>query len=664
MIRLPKIFSDRALYLHSAPLTVRGEAAPDSCVTVTLLRNNDVVLKAEGKTDGDGRFFVNVNTPEASFDTYEMTVECGEDRVSFGDILFGELWLATGQSNMQMENRTQDECDEMLDSLVGTHVRAFYSPRCVDDYEYPFSPLDFYEGKWVDLGKSEQRRDAEECSAVATAWAKHLYKLLLSQGREVPVGFADLSRGGASTQSFVTEDGYLRNKKIYKYFATTDKLPTPENWNTRGKANYQQSCSEYNLLVAPTRGVKYRGMLWYQGECNVINEYMRRIYGEMLYEIRRSYADTFGVEGQTFPFVASHIFPWIYAPDSGECRVSYLNKAITDLSRKYPLEHMHVPVCDLKPTFEFSNMNDPIHPTHKYVLGARMATLCENALFGRRVKKTQKCAPYADKFEVRDGKIYVTFKHVGTGLYVKGRKVRGLYIRSAEGVYTPAFSEITDERTLCVYHPFIENPAHVAYASSDYEYDANLYAGEFAVSPFASDMQKGAPLLNIEIKSFTDMELDGEVIYEQYGNERKYNISSRHPIFYGAEGTTCVYDSDYSRSGRSLRLIGESNKLCAYVLSRKFHQLDLENYREMRAWLLNVKDLAASLTLTYEDGQQYTTAATQLRAVRGGWGEYSYDLGSIPEGKITRMQFNFEIGEGNLLQRYVNIDCITLVPKK
>lgn len=663
MIKLSGIFSDHALYLHSATLTVSGVADNDCEVSVALTLDGEKITCSEGRTDENGRFSLTIDTPAASFDTYDITVSCGEDRVTFGDILFGELWLASGQSNMEMPNRTQDECDEMLDSLSDLKIRVFYAPRFLGGADYPEKPLEFYEGYWVTTELPEHKRLWEELSATATAWARHLYMLLQKQGKNVPVGFADLSKGGASMQSFLSEDAYLENKRVYEYFDTTDKLPTHENWNTKGEANYQQVGAEYNLLIAPTRGVKYRGILWYQGECNLVNEYMRRIYGDMLSAMRRSYKKIFGAEGDTFPLIASQIYPWIYAPQSGECRVAYINKAISDLSDKYPKEHLYIPVCDLRASFEFSNCNHPIHPTHKYEHGERMALICENACYGRHVKGTQKLPAKADKIEIRDGRVYVTFKNVGTGLHIEGRKLRGIYIRSKEGIYTPAESYIVDKKTLCVYHPFIEKPAHVAYAASDFEHATNLYAGEFPVTPFATDMNVGDPLLNIEIKSFTNMDIDGEIVYEQYGAEKKYDHMYRQPIFYPAKGTTCVYDTDFSRSGRSLRLKGETNRFGAYVLSRKYHRLDLENYREMRAWFLNTKALIANLTLTYKGGEKYTVFATQLREVRGGWGEYSFCLENIPMGDIDRIQFNFEIGEENPLDRYVNIDNIMLVPK-
>ena len=660
MMKLSGIFSDHALFLHSSELTVRGIAESSSEVSLTLSLGERAVTACRGKTDGMGRFALTFQTPAASFDAYEITLECGAERIVLHDILFGELWLASGQSNMAMENRTQPECDEMLRSIKGLRIRAFNSPRYAAEAEHPYEPLEFYEGCWAVSEIDDHLALWENLSATATAWAKQLF-LFLNEKKNVPVGFADLSRGGATIRSFLIKDSCLKNKKIYHYFSTTDKLVTPKNWNTRGDGNYQQLSAQYNLLISHTVGVQYRGVLWYQGEADLGNEYFRRVYAEELFELRRSYKEIFGAKGDTFPLIASQIYPCQYTKESGECRIAYLNKAIVDLSKKHPKEHIYFPVCDLKAGFEVANPNHPIHPTHKYVHGERMALICENACYGRHVKRTQTLPPRVERVKIEDGKVYVTFGYVGTGLFVKGRKVRCLYIRSAEGVYTPAESYIVDEKTLCVYHQFIKEPAHVAYAVSDFEHDANLFAGEFPVTPFATDMGKEYPRLNIEIKNFTNMEIDSEVgDFENHGTTHCY----RQPVFYPANGTTLTFDGDFSRSGRSLRLHGEGNRFGAYVLSRKFHLLDMQNYSQLRVWFLNTFGLTATLTFSYDDGRKLTVSAEPLGKERSGWGEFSFDLTSLDEGNISRMQFDFEISDENPLNMYVNIDSITLVPKK
>ncbi len=663
MIKLSAIFSDHALYLHSAPLTVRGRATNEEGVELRLCLNGKTVTAVQDRTDENGSFAVTFVTPVASFDSYEMQILCGEDKTVIKDVLFGELWLASGQSNMEMENFTQPECDEILDSMSEMKIRAFSAPRYEGGADHPYEPLEFYEGCWRCTDRQEHRELWEKTSATATAWARHLYSFLKENRKEnIPVGFADLSKGGASMQSFLIKDD-IEDKRVYEYLSSTGKIFTEESFNKQGGNNYQQLSAQYNVLIAPTKGIRYRGILWYQGECNLGNEYMRRIYGDMLKQMRTSYKKIFAADNDTFPLIASQIYPWIYTEESGECRIAYINKAIADLSKKYPREHLYFPVCDLKASFAFEQSNHPIHPTHKYLHGERMALLCENACYSRRVKGVQKLPPYADKVRIHDGRMYISFKYTGTGLHIEGHKLRGIYIRSSEGVYTPAESYIVDSKTLCVYHPFIKNPAHVAYAVSDFEHGTNLFAGEFPVTPFATDMKKGERKLNIEIKNFTNTELDGEVIFN--GDTNGIIDCYRQPIFYPAEeGTTLVYDTDFSRSGRSLRVHGKTNKFGVYVPSRRFHLLDLENYAELRAWLLNTAALTVSLVLYFDNGKEYTLAAKQLQKKRGGWGEYAFDLGDIPEGKIGKMQFAFEIGEENPVSRYVNMDSIALVPKK
>ena len=661
MIILSGIFSDHALFLHSSDLTVSGIADAQSEIRIALRLGEKTVEAVQGTTDGKGTFSLTLRTPEPSFDAYEIDVACGDDRITLTDVLFGELWMAAGQSNMELPNRIQTDCDSMLDSIQSLKIRAYQPKRYGNADAYPSEPKDINEGSWAASEIDAHRALWLERSASATAWAKHLYEYLKAQGKaDIPVGFADLSRGGANAESFLVKGSYEKNKRLYKFLRERNRIRPADEWNTKGEGNFQQMCCQYNLLVHHTLGVKYRGILWYQGEANLGKEYERHIYGEFLRSIRDSYKEKFAQAGDIFPMVSSQIFPYHYGK-SGDCLVSYINRSIEELGQKYPKKHPYVPVCDLDPTWQIAPYFYPIHPTHKYDHGKRMALLCENAFYGRRVKNRQTLPPSLYGCEISGGKIYLKFKNVGTGLYINGRKIKGLYIRSENGVYTPAQCRIESGDTLCVYHPYIKEPAYVAYAVSDFEYGANLFAGEFPIAPFATDMKFFSDPISVQIKSFADMDIDSEISLESRADGKP--CSFPQPVFYPTVGTDICFDSSFSRSGRSLRLRGKSGRMGVYVLSRPYHELDLENYEELRVWVMNVESLSTKLTLTY-DGHTFDIEGTKLREERGSWGEYGFALGRIPCGTIEKMQLSFELDRKNPMNEYVNVDCISLVPKE
>ena len=102
MLRLTTVFADHALFQHSAPLTVRGTC--EGQVTVLIMRGESVLSAATGEAGADGHFAVSLTTPPASFEPCTIHVSAGDESVVLSDILFGELWIAGGQSNMELPN--------------------------------------------------------------------------------------------------------------------------------------------------------------------------------------------------------------------------------------------------------------------------------------------------------------------------------------------------------------------------------------------------------------------------------------------------------------------------------------------------------------------------------------------------------------------------------
>ena len=100
MISVPYVFGDNALFQHSSNLEIRGNA--EKCVTITVKLNKSECILGEWscKSDENGVFSVSIETPVASYDFYDLSIECGDEVKVIKNLLFGELWLACGQSNM------------------------------------------------------------------------------------------------------------------------------------------------------------------------------------------------------------------------------------------------------------------------------------------------------------------------------------------------------------------------------------------------------------------------------------------------------------------------------------------------------------------------------------------------------------------------------------
>lgn len=658
MLRLPEIFSDKALYQHSSALTLSGDAAPGSTVSC-ILASDTVGWDSSFFTvaRADGSFSLTFPTPEASFSTYTLTVSDGEDTRVLRDLLFGEVWLAFGQSNMELSNRTHNDCERVLDRLPDKYIRTFFVKLldCADDH--PAEPQRFYNGGvWADSDDIEVWRSA---SALATGFALDIFAHLNLCG-DVPVGFISAGRGGAPLDIFLSRQMCENNPAVNKYLKRYGMDFDTHVWNSSGSGNYSQPSSGYNYIIHPLLGMKFRGLLWYQGETNSGREIEYPHYKEQLKYLRECYAELFSSsKDDLFPIISCQIAPWPYA-HSGGCQIAYVNHAFESLHAADPEHFPCVPTCNLGMGWDFSENMHPIHPTNKYELAHSVSRVARNLVYSYgRVK--QKVPAYATRIKRCEGYIQVKFKSVGTGLYIDGKTPRGLYIRSRSGAYTPAECVITDRNTLAVYHPDVENPWHVSYGISDFEHNLNLYAGDFPLLPFSSEIGEGRPMPEIQVKNWLNFELDSEAVVDYMTDEHQECFPE--PIFYPLAGSSLCFDRDFYPDGRALRVKGDFDKKGFYILSHKFRELDLENYKALTMSLAHVKDLSdVRLTVYYEGGRAEELFARQCASQPLSRGEYRFDLSSLPKERATRVDFVFSHQRDGAHNRYVVVEGIRLSP--
>jgi len=662
MIKLQPIFSDNALFLHSAPLTLRGSTDASSVSAVLTLEGKSVTT-VKGAVGPDGIFEITVTTPTASFNEYDITVNADSESTTIHNVLFGELWLASGQSNMEMANVSQIEHNEYLTALADKKMRFFWQARNPGGHSgiFPYQPDYTMDGKWVTMDNFELLK---RLSACATAFSNTVYNYLNSTSMaDIPVGFVNSSVGGTLIEPWLPRFAYENNSELTEYLKSMNRYPELSSWNARGEGNYQQTSCMYNQLIAPHIGAKFRGIIWYQGESNCGSEFSKRIYAKLLKALRESYKSVFAAsEKETFPIISSMIYPWTYGVD-GETNIGYLNKAFSDLATESPTEYPFIPICDLKPIWGFHIQNHPIHPIHKYPLGERMGFLTCNSVYGRTVKNVQKLPPMLKSCVRKGSFLRLTFSNVGSGLYIKGGKARGIHICGSNGIYMPANVRIVAKNAMLVYAKGIEKPTHVAYAISSYEAETNLFAGEFPVAPFGTQLNDRTNPLNIQLKPWLNTENDSEFICNFRDDLRDVY---RQPIYHASEGCTVCYDTDFSLTGRSLRVHGNTpSKIGCFVVAHRYNALDLYKYSALNASFMHVGALSAKLILHYaeKDGTAITVSINgeKLENIPGAWNKYTFNLSSLPLGTIQKMEFAFTLTD--TLIPYVCIDDIWLAEK-
>ena len=661
MLTLFSVFSDHALYQAESWLTLRGLADAGAVCTAAIRDGDKIFSECSAAVGADGHFSVDLYTPKASYKTYEITVTDGKETVLLHDILFGEFWMASGQSNMELTNRFQPECPEMLEALKGHHIRIFKQEYGAWD-KFSIEPEDTTPGKWLTVEDSAELCDVSAC---ATAWALDVIKAFEAEKKEIPVGYLNVSWGGTQLEGWIPLEAMLADAETEAFLRQYGMWSGKENWNKRddttwGNLNYQQISAMYNRKIAPVRGARVRGILWYQGEGDCGHEHRSHFYGRLLSMYHDFYKKEFAADEEHFPMLSSLLYPWVYG-ESGETRMGYVNRAFVDTAVAEPEKFIFCPLADLPPVWGANQGNHPIHPTHKYRLGARMARLSLANAYGAAV---QPRAATPVSCERDGGALILKFRDVGSGLSLKANRARPLYIAGADGLYLPADCEILDPDTLKVWHPYLEAPVHCAYCFNSFEPGATLWAGDYPVAPFATDRE--STLLHIEAKPFTDFERTST--WEPHSDASGRLDFYYHPIWRSVGASEVCFDDAFVCAGetRSVRVSGSENPFAAAVKSFDYGRLDLENYASMELKLYHRGTLNASLEIVSvsEDGAERTESRPMVRVgdAEHFFGSYSVDLSGIA-GKVSEIRFVFSVDDDQHFC-YVNIGKIVLVPKK
>ncbi len=256
-VELPDIISDNAVLQQNTKARLWGWAKPGRKVTVTpSWDGKSYTAKADSKT---GRWDVNVDTPEASFTPWTVTFDDGESPKTISNVLIGEVWFCSGQSNMEMPLRgfgiqpIEGAGEAIAYSGKYPHIRMANVPKR-QEYDKP----ERVEGKWNVSSPAK----AAEFSALAYFFARSLSDII-----NTPVGIINCAYGGSKLESWLPKE-MLDTYPGYDMEAERSGAKTVDPWHRIGVL--------YNGMLHPLAGYTIKGFLWNQGESNVglHNEYL------------------------------------------------------------------------------------------------------------------------------------------------------------------------------------------------------------------------------------------------------------------------------------------------------------------------------------------------------------------------------------------------------
>jgi sialate O-acetylesterase len=497
------LFTDGAVLQRGQPVPVWGTARDGEKVTVEFA-NQKVTTTA-----ADGKWSVNLKPlKEGGPHTMKIT---GDNAVTVNNLLVGEVWVCSGQSNMEWAFSKAHNAKEEAPKATFPKIRMFTVKRTTSA-----KPLAEAVGSWVECSP----QTVGGFSGVGYFFARDLYQKL-----GVPVGMIHTSWGGTPAQAWTSAEGFGNDpelkgfadaaaQKLANYDAAAAAHPAKldefnskmKEWNeTVGKA-YQETlkswneataqakqagqplppkpapsspqpkappgpdggqgepASLYNGMLAPVIPYGMKGVIWYQGESNAKNsKQYRTLFPAMIADWRARWK-----QGD-FPFFFVQIAPFNgQPPEIREAQFLTLAK---------------VKNTAMAVTTDVGDATN-IHPAKKEPVGQRLALAARALTYGEKIEYS---GPLYDSMVAKDGKIILSFKHVGGGLIAKDGELKGFTIAGEDKQFVPARAEIQGS-TVVVSAEGVTDPKAARYGWANVP-DVNLFNQEgLPASPFRTDV--------------------------------------------------------------------------------------------------------------------------------------------------------------------------------
>lgn len=444
---LPKIFASGMVMQQQTDANLWGEAKADATVKIATSWNKKTVSVKAGN---DGKWIAKIQTPAAG-GPYSITFSDGEKTV-IDNILVGELWICSGQSNMEMpmkgfKNQPVENAVEDILHSGDSKMRLFTVKRTS-----LFQPATDVVGEWKEASPEAVRN----FSATAYYFGRELRRML-----NVPVGLIVTSWGGSSCEAWMNRD----------WLKAFPQIELPASQETI-KSKNRTATVLYNGMLHPIVGISMRGVIWYQGEENVSRSgYYADLFSRMIKGWREEWK-----EGD-FPFYFCQIAPYDYNIIGwGQYNSAFLRE------QQAKAEKMNKNVgmaCLMDAGLEYG-----IHPRKKQLAGMRLALLALDKTYGIK-GITSETARYKD-VEFKGDTAVITFERAGMWVYGKNGLKSDLFeVAGEDRVFHPAKAWI-ERSKLYVKCDEVKKPVAVRYAFKDWA-DGDLFCDGLPVSSFRTD---------------------------------------------------------------------------------------------------------------------------------------------------------------------------------
>lgn len=444
-LAVPTIIGDKMVLQRNATAHLWGTAVPNAEVVVKTSWNKASICVT---ADAFGRWLADVPTGEAA-ENQKITIQSEGERLSFSDIMLGEVWVCSGQSNMRF---TVEATIDVVQALKKPNpkVRLYNTGR--RSSRVPLENI--YEVSWTTSAASNLR----DFSAVGYAFGDKLQQEL-----GVPIGLIGAAYGGTSIESWMPEEEILNNQCFLVGLNETLQRNAAK-W--KGKERYF-AAAQYNANIHPLINSTIAGVIWYQGCHNVNNA--GEHYDELLERFIGSWRERF--HNPEMPVYVVQIAPHTYAGNAG----ALLREKQAKVAAK--MEHVELVV-----TVDQNERTGDIHPRNKQVVAERLAAAALGEHYGLPVDFR---SPTYQSHRSEGNKLRVTFHDAEKGLTCPDAQIVGFQVSDAMGRFHLAQAAIEGSELL-VWSDEVAEPVNIRYCFDECE--GNLFCSNgLPVTPFRTD---------------------------------------------------------------------------------------------------------------------------------------------------------------------------------
>ncbi|MEY4386824.1 MAG: hypothetical protein RLY20_2107 [Verrucomicrobiota bacterium] len=461
-LSLPQVIGNNMVLQQGQPVPVWGWAVPGEKITIEFAGQ-----KKTAKADAAGRWEVRLGKLVASAAPATMTVS-GAQTVTLTNILVGEVWLCSGQSNMekpiglqQGQKPVPNYQQELATGDSYPNIRLFKAAKTLA----PEPARDVKAEGWSVC--SSNALDSMKFSAAAYFFAREIQKQL-----NVPVGLVESSWGGTRVEPWTPPAGLAQVPavaELAKFSAGTNK---PDN---------KTMSAIYNGMVAPLKPFAIRGALWYQGESNCMDVNDGPAYADKFEALIKGWRKVWG-QGD-FAFYYVQLAPYNYFSNRDKPRVNSPEEL--PLIWEAQARCLRLPNTGMAViTDTVDNLKD-IHPTNKQDVGKRLALLALNKTYG---KKEIVCSgPMFKAMKVKGSEAILSFDSGGIDLHCRdSQELNSFTIAGADGKFVPAIARIEGE-TVVVSSEQVTEPKAVRFGWHELAQPNFFNEAGLPASPFRTD---------------------------------------------------------------------------------------------------------------------------------------------------------------------------------